>query len=201
MSLATFKYLSPKQKALFSLVGYVLISFGIYYFVIIGTMNNIKEIRGNIISEKINIEKNISQEKNMSELSAEVKKIEPQMKKFSQIFINNNRELEFITQLENIASKHNIKQKLSLQSLEIDEGNGDDYYFEVPIDLETSGTLGNLINYLAELESLTYYININNISIGSYAVSGSASRISNGSNATPSNKNIVLNLSATTYWK
>jgi len=201
MSLTTSKYFTPKQKALFNLAAYMLIAFGIYYFVILSTVNKIKEIRGNIISEKINFEKNISQEKNMSELSAEVKKIEPQMKKFSQIFINNNRELEFITQLENIASKHNVKQKLSLQNLEADSADGTDYYFEVPIDLETSGTFKDIIDYMAELESLSYYININKINIGSYAISGSVSRMSNGSDPAPSNKNITLNLSATTYWK
>jgi len=201
MNSLLFKNLDPKRKAIFSLSAYILITFCIYFFVITKTINDIKEIRGDIVSKKIDIEKNITQERNMSELSAEIKKIEPQMEKFSQIFINNNRELEFITQLENIAAKHNITQKLSLNPLNTNEEKDDTYYFEVPISIEASGLFENLTEYIKELESLTYYINIKNISI----IPGGTPNLSMGlldnSSASQNSKNVNLSLSATTYWK
>lgn len=201
MNSAISKHLNTKQKNYLSLASFTLLAWLIYYFVILGAMTEVKRLRGDIISEKIKIEKNIAREKNMSELSDVVKKIEPQMEKFSQIFINYNRELEFITQLENIAAKNNVKPSLNLLSAEKDSEKTDNFYSKVPISIEASGNFDDLINYIIELESLKYYININKLDISSISSSRSQLLSSPDLPGAQTGNNYTVSMSATTYWK
>lgn len=197
----TFKILNTKQKTFLSLGAYLLLALAIYYFVVAKTTGDIKKLRGDIITEKINIEKNIAREKNMSELSDIVKKIEPQMEKFSQIFINQNRELEFITQLENIANKNNIKQTLNLTPFNPSINEDKNFYTKIPISIEANGTFNGLINYISEIEYLKYYININKIDINSSFSAKNTPKITLDSLGANSNKNFTITINATTYWK
>lgn len=200
MTSPIFKFLDTKRKTFSSLGVYLALAFGIYYFVIIKTANDIKTLRDDIITQKINIEKNIAREKNMSELSDEVKKIEPQIDKFSQIFINQNRELEFITQLESIANKNNVKQSLNLAPFDPSSNENKNFYAKIPISIEASGAFEDIINYIAEIEYLKYYININKIDINS-SYAKNTQKINLGIPDTQITKNLTISISATTYWK
>ena len=151
------KNLSFKKK--FSYLGLIFLgaSLLIVYFVLTPTLNKIKTKRAEIVTQKIELEQKLTKEKNMASLSAKVRKIEPFVDRLAEVYINQNRELEFITTLEGIASANNISQSLNLS---LDNSNPASGYSTVPLTINASGTYNDLLAYLISLETIKYYINV-----------------------------------------
>jgi len=94
-----------------------------------------------------------------------------------------NRELEFITALEDIAAKNNLKQKITFSQYSPLEKN---IFFKRPLAISLSGNFAELINYLGEIEQLPFYININNLRVNKKEVS---------------DENSEIFITANTYWR
>ena len=199
MNLNYFKNINVKNKIIVNLVTFFLISSIIICLIIIPTINNIKELRVNIVTQKIDLEKKIAKEKNMNILSEKLNKIEPQLEKFDKIFINQNRELEFITTLEEVANNNHVRQKISLDPL---LGQSEQIYKKIPLGLNIQGKFYNLVKYLTNLETLNYYINIKSLEITTAPSAGSALLPAKYDNIKEEQRgNINLVILADTYWK
>lgn len=199
MNLNYFKNINVKNKIIVNLVTFFLISSIIICLIIIPTINNIKELRVNIVTQKIDLEKKIAKEKNMNILSEKLNTIEPQLEKFEKIFISQNRELEFITTLEEIANNNYVRQKINLDPL---LGQSEQIYKKIPLNLNIQGKFYNLVKYLTDLEALNYYINIKSLEITTAPSAGSAllpAKYDNIKEEQSGNINLVI--LADTYWK
>ena len=124
---------------------FVFFSLLLFYTIVLPTINNIKELRKEIIKQKIDFQTSFANIKNTSSLEKKLKQIEPQLSILDDVFINQNRELEFITTLEGIAAQRGIQQKLNLN---ISSGKKIDSFTEIPLSLTLSGTYNNLVKYL-----------------------------------------------------
>lgn len=164
----------------------------IVYFAILPFMEDIKELRAELITQKIDLEDKMNKDKNMANLNDSLKKIEPQLQTLDKIFINKNRELDFITILESIEKKNYVNQKLVINPVSEEDKN---IIKTVPITIEATGQYKNIIQYLSDIEELSYYININTIDISS---NEKAELIMPG---TTDMGNIKLSISANTFWK
>jgi len=155
-------------------------------------MVKIKSLRAEIITQKQNAEDMVKDEINTTRLSDKLDIIEPELEKFNQIFINRNRELEFITTLENTASQENINQKINF-SLSADKSG--QIYQMVPLELSAQGSYRQILAYLNALEALNYYININSLEFNTGAAVFTP--------ASEDSKEKVVNLKiiANTYWQ
>ncbi|MBU4216908.1 type 4a pilus biogenesis protein PilO [Candidatus Parcubacteria bacterium] len=208
MNLNNQKHYSAKQK-ITNIIFLFIVFFGaLLYFAIIPSIAAINDLEVKIINEKINSEKKYQIENNAISLNKKIGEIEPSVKTLEEVFINKNRELEFITVLESVANKNNVEQKISLTSPASEDKtvkatknnsankeSGNNNLF-VPMTITLSGNYKNVVNYLSELQSLKYYINIDGLDF----VSGS----SNGSlpnDNSSRNQIITLNIVAKTYWK
>jgi len=185
MNLNSLQEANYKQKSLFLISIFVFISFILFYLLIKPTIGDVKKIRLEILAQKIEIAKNINKEKNKSELGAKLKKIEPELEQFNKIFVNKNRDLEFITTLEGVADKNNLKQVITLNTDLFDSKKS---YSIIPVTLNTTGEFENITQYLGALESLTYYMRIKSFSLGK-------------SESSDSENLINLNLTIDTYWR
>mgnify|MGYP000893397972 CR=1 FL=1 len=89
-----------------------------------------------------------------------------------------------------------IKQKLNID-LNNPEKGGE--FNKIPISIDASGNFKNLMDYLANIESLSYYINIQNISLSK----NSLDNLSNKSVllGQASQNQMELKISGYTYWK
>jgi Tfp pilus assembly protein PilO len=197
------KKLDTKQKIALNILATLIIVLIIIYFVYIPTIENIKEQRLNILNQRMEVEKMYNDSKTLKILKEKLEKIEPQLQLLDNVFINQNRELEFITALESVANKNNVAQKITLNP-EIIEA--DKPYKITPIEFKLTGAFRNLLNYLIDIETLTYYINVSALNI--QANSDSAVRInsprseSQSPEATSnSSKEMTLKLYTYTYWK
>lgn len=171
----------------FYLVGLIgLASYLVVHFIFISNKKEIIELRRVIIEQKLELENKLERDKNMLQLNENIKKIEPQINKLDTIYADNERKLEFITMLEDIAKKNQIEQQLDLQLVKtVKEKN----YSQIPLSISARGDLNRILNYLSNLEDLSIYININVLSL----------RISPQKTGAGNEAN--LSISAQTFWK
>jgi Tfp pilus assembly protein PilO len=187
MNLNNIKKTNYQQKISFLIIFFSIFTIIIYYFLINKEINKIQQNKISIIQKKNDIESQINKEKNKSILISKIKDIEPEIKKLDAIFINKNKELEFITTIEGIAQKNNVTQEIVLNNNQKKEETD---YIKIPIILNVHGNFSNIMNYLETLEKNKYGINIKLISI-----------FNNDEDLTIAKKNISMNISANTYWK
>lgn len=198
MKLSFWSKLSLKNKNIAIVTIVVAINAAVIYFFIIPTINGVKNLRNDILNIEIDSANKITQEKNISDLNNKIKKIQPQLDKVNSIFISQNREIEFINALENLAGKYGVVQKLNIDFNNPAKG---DTFSAVPVAIDTEGNFSNLINYLSALEAMPYYINIDSVSFT--ANNESQNNDNNGrpfasSGAGPT---IDLNINGHSYWK
>jgi Tfp pilus assembly protein PilO len=181
---------SLKNKIIVIIVGFLIFISLIIFLIVIPTVNDILEIGKEIENQRIDLEAKYIKGQNLRQLTENLEKINSQLSKLEQIFISNNRELEFITTLEGVASKNSISQKINLGNQE-DIANYD--YKKTAIQLIAQSNFTNIINYLLDLESLEYYLNIKNIEL-TLASSKQGADVAPGA---------IINMfiSAETFWK
>ena len=149
--------LDLKNKITASLVGFIVIISSLVYFIVIPTIREIKEMGNVINAQREDLEKKYIKGQSLRQLTENLSKIEPKLELLDQIFINKNRELEFITSLENEANKNQISQKINLSAPQKAENQN---FQKTNLQLLTKGGFTKQLQYLVNLEHLSYYINV-----------------------------------------
>lgn len=146
-----------KNKITANLIGFLIVTLSLIYFIVAPTIKEIKTMGKAIEAQREDLEKKYSKGQSLKQLTENFKKIEPKLKLIDQIFINKNRELEFITSLENEADKNQIGQKIDLSAPQKAENQN---FQKTSLRLFTKGGFNRQLQYLVNLENLSYYINI-----------------------------------------
>jgi len=192
MQLEDILKLNLKKKIIISLVVFILIIACLIYFIVIPTIKDIKRMGVEIEIQRIDLEEKYQKGQSLRQLTETLEEIEPQLSKLNQVFINQNRELEFITTLEEVADYSNIMQKINLSDF---QGIDNQKYKKMPFQLFAQGSFINQMNYLTYLEALNYYININFLELSP----GSAQLASSGETSAQGSINMLI--IADTYWR
>lgn len=179
------------------IVGFVLIIFGLIYFIVVPTIEDIQTMSQKIEEQMVDLEKKYIKGSSLRQLTENLKKIEPKLSSLDQIFINKNRELEFITTIENEANNSQVSQKINLSSpknienQELQKNN---------LQLSTNGNFNNQLKYLINLESLSYYINVKSLELTPAAGN---EKTTNQDQTETAGKSGVINMliDADTYWE
>jgi Tfp pilus assembly protein PilO len=195
MRLALFNNLTARNKLLIYLATAIVANAVIFYFILWPSVNQITTTRNDILNLKIDSENKITREKNINDLNGKIKKIEPQLEKINNTFVSQNRELEFITALEGLETKNNVKQNLNINLSNPEKG---DVFSKVPVSIDVTGSFANLMNYLADIESLNYFINITSLSFKK--VASDSEQNSRPADLSPAGK-MTMSLSGYSYWK
>ena len=145
------------HKITASLIGLLIVILSLIYFIVAPTIKEIKTMGQAIEAQREYLEKKYRKGQNLKQLTENFKKIEPKLELIDQIFINKNRELEFITSLENEADKNQIGQKIDLSAPQKTENQN---FQKTSLRLFTKGDFNRQLQYLVNLENLSYYINI-----------------------------------------
>lgn len=184
-------------QARFTIISLVFLILGaaIVYGAISVPMAKIKNVRAEILNQKQTMENKALRETNARNLSEKLAVIEPELEKFDQIFINANRELEFITTLENVAARNNIGQKIALNIPSEKSGQS---YRKIPLEITAQGNFYDLMRYANDLENLNYYINIKTLDLSR---NPGLARFNPSGEINISGQTLNLKLSADTYWR
>ena len=195
MNLTNNKKLGTSNKIIIKLASFLLGTAILIYFIALPNVKAIEALKVEILNTKINIHESIEKEKNLNTLKNDLKKIEPKTDKLNRVFINKDQELEFITNMEKIAIDNDVNQDLSLNNFP--EENND--FSAINLDINVQGDFNSLMNYLKDLETSQYYLNINHLSLQSNNSQGSTKIAPNTGVASKSKLN--LNIKADTYFK
>lgn len=189
MNLSSYKKLGLKEKII--LINLVLlgISGGLIYFLILPNINDISKIKNEIDAQLIDLEVKYQRGQSIKKLNTNLKKIEPEMATLDQAFIKESEQINFITSLEELATKHNLKQKLTMGKAQKSSNS----FKKIPLQISLEGSYLSMLSYLHSLEILDNYINISALEISST----SANIDENGM----SKNNLLMNLAVDTYWQ
>ena len=164
-------------------------------FIILPSVDQIEQIKIDIYQNQLVLEQKYQRSQSLKKLSANLKSIEGKIENIDQVFISQNRELEFITALEQIAEKKNVRQKIILGKTQ--SAVGDKFYKKIPLQIQAQGNYPDILQYLQGLEALNYYINIKSIDL-------SANSVSQRSEITVVNNlggEVSVNIIADSYWR
>lgn len=187
---------NSKKMLILTIVFFVFVVIVSIFFIMIPNTKLIKESSDQITKERVQLEASLNKIKNPEDLKNGVEKLELRINSMEDNFMNKGNELELIKILEDIALKNNIIQSISPENSKQDANLA---FQAMNIRLSVSGNFKNIIDYIQDIETLKYYININSMS---FTRSQSNSRFqSSGSLDIDQNQNISCMISAETYWK
>lgn len=190
-----FNNLNLKYKILAFNAGVLVFIFCVIKFVVLPSINQIERIKTDIYQNQLDLEQKYQRSQSLKKLSANLKSIEGKIESIDQVFISQNRELEFITALEQISEKENVSQKIILGKAQ--SAVGDKFYKKIPLQIQAQGNYLDILRYLQGLETLNYYINIKSIDLSASGI-GQRPEITVGNNL---GGKVSINISADSYWR
>jgi len=180
---------NKKQKNLISIGILFLSTIALLYAAFIPYEKKINLLHADISSKRIQIQKNNTTQRELGGIMSKLNQIELQSDKINKAFLNSNKQLEFITSIEALSEQYNINQTINLGSIADDKTSN--------ITITAGGSFVDIFKFLNSLESLPYYININNLSL-----TGAGSSLKRQDNDTTNElKKINRKLEATNYWQ
>lgn len=155
--------MATKKKIIISIAIVLVFTALIIYFIILPTVNDIKQISNTIYAERVDLEKKYLRGQLLKTTIKEFEASKPSQEKLASVFISEGKELEFITALEKIAGVWGLEQNLSLQPVETKSG----FSYAQPLEIKIKGDFIKILKYLADLEKTKYYFNITSLSLDS----------------------------------
>ena len=152
--------MNEKNKKIFPItIGtIVLLFFAIIAFIIYPNVRDIISINNKTRNERMELEKKLAQGLNIGQIKKDLVEIQSSLGGLDDILIKQTQELEFVTKIEAIAAADGVS--LNINSDFTGQKIGDRLK-QIPLQINVSGNYNNMIKFLADIETLPYYYNIN----------------------------------------
>lgn len=147
-----------------------VVTVGLFLGVVLPSTFAVREIREDIDGEHIKIQERYHERGQLKETLLNLREIKSSVTALTSVAVKEGRELEFVQALEAAAGRHTIEQDIQLKT--VNQIELSDWEMTVPITITAEGDFVDLLNYLRDLESLTYYINIDSFVFGSTRTKG-----------------------------
>jgi len=165
--------LSLTKRLILYIIGIALGLFIIAGFIVTPTVNDILTIKGDINIIQGELEKRYERTQKLKRSIQELNSLREEANKFAQATIRQGEELRVITELENLANIYQIDQTLNLQFHDTSEDKPTkgskakvhplpQYY---RFSFLNNGQFEDQLKYLQALETLPYYLIINNLQL------------------------------------
>lgn len=153
------------QKTIAAILILTLFSLVVFIFIIQPTIADIKTFNDLVQIERVSLENKYDNRRNIKNIMADLKYVADNIDAVSKkITVPQGREVEFISELELIAQKNNIIQKIKISPAPIPEG-GIKIAAKENMTIALSGGYIDILRYLSDLEKSDLYIIINSINI------------------------------------
>ena len=166
----------------------------IVIFIIYPAANDIRLARLEITKQKNQLQAQQAKEHTLKEVLASYRQHESKLEFLNRIVMPKNRELEFITVLEDVAARHNLRQKIDIGNYQTLPGNN---FSRMPLQLQLEGNFIDELAYLQELERLPVYINIKNLNFTAVGVPATPVTAEQSS----TDHAVALAIVADTFWQ
>lgn len=156
---------SIKNKLIIAVIVIVIVLAAISIGVVYPATKKIGELNSAIAKIQNEMEQKYENSQKLRRTMRELENIESETKKFQEATVKLGDELSIITQLENLALKHNIDQTMNVSFVGTEakiKKPGTEYY---ELSFLNNAFFENHINYLDDLENLPYYVIIKGIKL------------------------------------
>lgn len=140
-------------------------------FIIWPSVQNIRATAALIYGEYELLEDKHRRGHEMKKVAEEYREILPSVEKLRSNALETERELDYITELERLATDNNVNTTLRLN---IDNIKAENKYQNLPYDLTISGSYQDTLKYLSQIESLPFFTQINAIKMSRNSKSDSS---------------------------
>ena len=148
-----------QRKILLTIIGFVLLALGIAGGIIYPTFRYIKELDRDTYNLRVTLEKKREQVTNFRFAIHQIEKLKETMPPFADHLFGVGRELQLITTLENLASSHDVTQRINSSNLDNITNQ------KIQFSLSIVGPYEKALTYLSDLEHLPYFINVSHVGI------------------------------------
>lgn len=149
---------TPKQKILSVIVFTILFTIAIFSLIAYPSIKIIKQLSDQIYEQRIELEQMYQKGKILKKTLHEYEQIKPIIPSLSRVYLTRGNELEFITSLEELATTSGVIEDKKLAAPDPKKVTN-----QLQYQLQISGDLKGFIRYLAALEALDFYVNINTV--------------------------------------
>lgn len=146
------------------IIGYLAALAALGVFIIHPSIARIQTINQDIYQQEVYLEKLYLRGQLIKQVRAQLAEIGPFIEKMALGFVDPKESVKFIETLEKAARDFEILQKIDLRTEERIEKP---IYEIMPTHLSLQGDFINLVRFLARLEEIDYYFNIDSISVTS----------------------------------
>lgn len=153
--------MNSKKNTIIIIIGILILIFLLIGLINIPTVSDILKLKKMIYLERVDLEKKYLRSQVLKKILSDFERVQPQKEKIDSIFIPLGKELEFITTLEEYASKHKVKQEVSIGKT-IDKSG---VYTISPLNIKLEGNFKNTLDYINDLNKISYYYNILSLTI------------------------------------
>src|SRR3989339_938720 len=147
-----------QKKFLISIGVTLVVMLGLVGLIIYPALRQINQIKVDISNEKDKLERKLNLGLNLKNIQRDLASIENEIGQLDHIFIAENHELEFITTLENLASKNQIMLNINPDFTITKEDSTK--IKTIPVQLNISGSYNQILKFLQDVETLPYYYNV-----------------------------------------
>lgn len=152
---------TPRQKIIISTTLTALVTVALIAFVTWPSLVEIKRLSTEIDTQRAELEALYLRGQSLKQTLKAYSEIKPTVAALDRIYIKQGNELDFITSLEGVADTTQVAQTIKLTPIE--KSNS---VKPLPLQLDLSSSLPQLIRHLAALEALDFYINIDTLRLG-----------------------------------
>jgi len=167
----------------------------IIIFVIYPAALNLWGISQEITRQKKELENRQAKNYELKDIIASYKRYEPKLELLNRSVMSKNRELEFITTLEDIAARCNLQQKITIGDYQAMPGTA---FNKMPLQVTLQGAYLDEAAYLQALEKLPPYVNIKQINLSAAPAGGQPADASISAGA---GRIITMFIAADTFWQ
>lgn len=146
----------------------------------------IQDLHGQINDAQVAIDQRVAMFRYLRKAAADLTTAQKRIAALSEVAVHEGHELEFITTMEDLATKTGVEQELNLNTVNQKDISG--WERLIPVSLSVKGTYPQVRDYLTGLERLPYLVSVSDLAI---------SRFSDDEAAVSS---VAAQLNATIYW-
>lgn len=150
-----------KNRFIINILIFFILLIILVIFIIYPAIGEIHRINNQITEERIKLERKLDMGLNIKNIKADLENIQQSESILDMIFIKKNHELEFITELEQVAETSDVSLNINPDFSNQEEEN----LYVVPLQFSISGNYHSILNFIQDQESMPYYYNIDLIII------------------------------------
>lgn len=152
-----------RQKFIISSCAWMLSLLGLIIFIIMPVITDILRTNQIIAKERRELEERYEKGLSLRALRNQLAQVDEGLKKIAILILGKENQLEFVTTLEQIASKHHVAYELSLNNFETNLNTAKQDVVPVLLTISLEGEYSRLLSAIHDYEQTPFLLRVTNL--------------------------------------